>query len=474
MFSTATSSLDSREPEFKAVVLALQDDGMYPLTERENMPKALLPIANKPMLWYVLQWLEQGGILDIKIVTTREAEADILNYIEVYKGISNITVKCVNEAHGSADILRQLAPQIRSDVIVVPCDLIVDVPTTQFLDIYRMRRPAIATLFYEIMKSEGGGGSTKASNTLPIIGIDQPSSRLVFIQDIENNEEEAPARMQIIQKVSKIKEETTLPMSLVRRFPSMALSGKMQDSHVYVLQKWVLDYIAANTDIASLQDDLLPLFVQAQCNPQLLESRDILKHMRSYFKRHVGESNDNAPQFEQPENTVTTGASEIDEEDPLKVFAYLRRGGIAGRADQVPKYCDLNSVVARISLEPRVGENFKLAQQSQIGADSIIGASSQLDERCLVKRSVVGAHCIIGKNVNIINSVIMDHVTVGDGVDIVSCVVCKLAKIGNKVQLRDCEIGATTTISDGVNLKGIAVPAGSGFSDDEGIQTEFV
>ncbi|KAJ2052287.1 Translation initiation factor eIF-2B subunit gamma, partial [Coemansia sp. S2] len=221
MFGSAAQSYDDQAPEFKAIVLTMSDSDMYPLTEPENMPKALLPIANKPMLWYVLQWLEQGGILDIKIVTTHEWEVEISNYVDVYKGIANITVKELGDVTESADALRLLAPQIKSDVIVVPCDLIVDVPAAHFLDMFRLRRPAISTLFYEQMKSEGGGGSSKARLDLPCVGIDQPSSRLVLVQDIE-----------------KKQAVTSLPMSLIRRFPSMVLSNKMCDSHVYVLKRW--------------------------------------------------------------------------------------------------------------------------------------------------------------------------------------------------------------------------------------------
>jgi NDP-sugar pyrophosphorylase family protein len=36
-------------------------DRLYPLTE-ENCPKALLPVANLPILYYQLQWLENSGI----------------------------------------------------------------------------------------------------------------------------------------------------------------------------------------------------------------------------------------------------------------------------------------------------------------------------------------------------------------------------------------------------------------------------
>ncbi|KAJ2180390.1 Translation initiation factor eIF-2B subunit gamma, partial [Coemansia sp. RSA 551] len=149
MFSVSAQPFDAREPELTAVVLALPEDDMELLTERIDMSHALLPIANRPMIWYILQWLEQGGILDIKIITTRESEADIVSYVEVYKGIANITVKALSDVNGTADALRQVAPLIKSNFVVVPCDLVIDVPATHFFDIIRIRRPAVATVFCE-------------------------------------------------------------------------------------------------------------------------------------------------------------------------------------------------------------------------------------------------------------------------------------------------------------------------------------
>ncbi|KAJ1965394.1 Translation initiation factor eIF-2B subunit gamma, partial [Dipsacomyces acuminosporus] len=206
MFVSSAQSFDGATPEFKAVILAGPGSDLYPLTERENTPKALLPIANKPMIWYTLQWLEQGGVLDVEIVTVRESEPEISNYIRgVYEGMANITVRELNEA-GTADALRQVASQIKTDVIVVPCDLIIDVPAAHFLDLFRLRRPSVATMFYEAMKSEGGGGTSKPSMDMSCIGIDQPSSRLVMLKPLDKNSE-----------------ELSLRMSLIRKFPSMAL-----------------------------------------------------------------------------------------------------------------------------------------------------------------------------------------------------------------------------------------------------------
>ncbi|PIA19469.1 hypothetical protein COEREDRAFT_35941, partial [Coemansia reversa NRRL 1564] len=406
--------------EFKAVVLAVPEDGMELLVEREGMSHALLPIANRPMLWYVLQWLEQGGILDIRIITTRESETDIASYIEVYKGISNISVKGLSDISGSADALRQVAPLIKSNVVVVPCDLIVDVPASHLFDLIRTRRPAVAAMFCETMKSEGGGGSAKTKQPPLCVGIDQPTSRLVLLQRLEKKSEDIP-----------------LSMPLIRRFPSMALSDKMQDTHLYVFQRWVLDYITAHPEIVSLQNDLLPLFVRAQSQPQLLESKGIVKHIATPFAQR-------ADKYETMAQLGTSGYNERrdpNEGDPLNVFAYVRRGGIAGRANRVARYCDLNSVVTRISTGGRTDDSAKLAQQTQVGSDSMVGPSSQLGERCSVKRSVVGAHCIIGRDVKIVNSVIMDHVTIGDGVKLESCVICKLANIGSNAQLKSCEVG---------------------------------
>jgi hypothetical protein len=39
--------LTSANPEFQAVILSGYGSRMYPLTEESNLPKALLPIANK-------------------------------------------------------------------------------------------------------------------------------------------------------------------------------------------------------------------------------------------------------------------------------------------------------------------------------------------------------------------------------------------------------------------------------------------
>src|SRR4051812_29517351 len=82
-----------------------------------------------------------------------------------------------------------------------------------------------------------------------------------------------------------------------------------------------------------------------------------------------------------------------------------------------------------------------ISPRAQVGADSLVGDFTRIDERCSVKRSTIGAHCIIGKNVKISNSVVMDHVTIEDGVKLEGCVVCMRAQVLEKSDLRACEVG---------------------------------
>ena len=47
-----------------------------------------------------------------------------------------------------------------------------------------------------------------------------------------------------------------------------------------------------------------------------------------------------------------------------------------------------------------------------MGADCLVGESSQLSDKCSIKHSVIGQSCIIGDKVRITNCIIMDNVTI--------------------------------------------------------------
>lgn len=63
-FAALLASEQSSSPDFPHLLASIVlVDSLYPLTERENVCKALLPVGNEPMISYTLNWLEQAGIV---------------------------------------------------------------------------------------------------------------------------------------------------------------------------------------------------------------------------------------------------------------------------------------------------------------------------------------------------------------------------------------------------------------------------
>ena len=57
---------------------------LYPISEEDNLPKALLPVGNKPVISYTLEWLEKAGIHG-NLATVVVAIATLLISLLVYR-----------------------------------------------------------------------------------------------------------------------------------------------------------------------------------------------------------------------------------------------------------------------------------------------------------------------------------------------------------------------------------------------------
>mgnify|MGYP001810174928 CR=1 FL=1 len=77
----------------------------------------------------------------------------------------------------------------------------------------------------------------------------------------------------------------------------------------------------------------------------------------------------------------------------------------------------------------------------KVGADSIVGESTTVGEKSVIKRCVIGRNCTIAEKTKITNSVLMDNVTVAEGVIIQGSIVCSNTKINPKCEFKDCVIG---------------------------------
>ncbi|KAJ1917192.1 Translation initiation factor eIF-2B subunit gamma [Tieghemiomyces parasiticus] len=465
-------------PEFQAVILAGNKGSLYPLTADDNLPKALLPIANRPMIAYTLQWLELAGVRDVIVAVCPSSETQLTHYLRtVYEGPASIEIATVDEHLGTAEVLRHLANRIFHDFIVLTCDGVFALPTSTpqvLLDAHRSANPTLTALFYEPPKSEGGGGSTKDSEWPLYVGHDPVASRLLYLKAGD-----------------RVKEHLHLRTDLLRRFPRLRLTTHLQDGHIYICKRWVLDWMVAaaatesqsatgspalargksgkSASLVSFSRDVLPLLIKAQYRPHVCEAAGL---DRAYEAAASAATIRHKATASVAAWTTVRGVDPWDHQ--LRVNLFVAPQGFLGRAASISHYCDLNKHVSKLQTDtPRVDPSADVHARSQVGADSVVGKETKIDERSSVKKSVIGAHCVIGKNAKIVNSVLMDYITVEDGVKLDGCVICNNVKLQTKAQLKDCEVGAGLVVDSETQAKNERIVSSFVDNDEDSMQINF-
>ncbi|CAB4031852.1 translation initiation factor eIF-2B subunit gamma-like [Paramuricea clavata] len=141
-----------------------------------------------------------------------------------------------NSAMGTADSLRHIRDKIKKDVLVVSCDLIAEVNLHQLADIHRTYDATLTVLLAsnenrEKEKEENTKTKKKKDvlNQRDIIGLDGQQNRLLFL-DAEDD----------------LDEILILHKSLLKRFPFVNIKSNLVDGHLYILKKWVVDFLISN------------------------------------------------------------------------------------------------------------------------------------------------------------------------------------------------------------------------------------
>ncbi|KAI9339478.1 nucleotide-diphospho-sugar transferase [Pilaira anomala] len=383
-----------RVSEFQAVVLAGygSSNRLYPISEEDNLPKALLPVGNRPVIAYTLEWLEKAGIHAIG-----NAPQKLSAYLRTYTGNVHTQVVSVDEDDETADALRTIKDKI-------------DPGSTE--------------------------SASKDDDLLPYVGIDPTRNALVY------------------KAIRSEDDDFSMRMSLLNKFPRVRVHTDLQDAHLYIFKRWVIDMVAEKENITSISKDLIPLLVKCQYQKKLIEREEINKYASTYENLLA-----NALALS------TTQSAEVDDEladpissnfkSPIKTYVHVYRGGFCGRGNTTASYSELNRYATKQGASiTRVPSSAEVAPRTQVGNDSVIGEYTKIDERSSVKKSCVGAHCVIGKNVKIANSVIMDHVVIGDNVKIDGCIICNNANIQEKSNMKDCDVAGGYIVEKESQLKG--------------------
>jgi translation initiation factor eIF-2B subunit gamma len=454
-FNTMDFSVDpvqSVPREFLAVILAGFGNELLPLTGDvgdEHFPKALLPISNRPMVDYALSWVEQSGIKDVLLICSSSHRPSISHYIHSESPASSsslrVDIQSFDETQelsvGTCSILRHFSSRIQEDFVLLPCDFIPPpaLPLSKLLNKFRSEATSdgsIATAcWFESPKSDKSAAPDEwgsHSQSYPIVW-DDSTGTLLYIDTLDSTDKNA--------------EEFELRMNLLSRYPRAKLSSRLQDSHVYVCKREILDALLRKTELDSVREDLLPWLckVHYQATKRLKYGRVLSSlsnfaarttpmrhstlHTISTTKTKVSAYNRSAVSSPVQQGRELgysvppspTGSVSIGREtSSLRVGVIIHRedDGYCVRTNNLPAYLEanrhfINDTSYTLPLDPQ--KRALIDAKASISSDSTIGDFTKVDEKTTIKKSVIGKHCIIGKMVKIVGCVLLDHCVVSDG-----------------------------------------------------------
>ncbi|ODQ82528.1 hypothetical protein BABINDRAFT_159098 [Babjeviella inositovora NRRL Y-12698] len=397
--------------EFHAVICCGKGSGLAPFSSVRStgMPKALLPIANRPMIEYVLEWCDLAPFQNITVVCDPLSAPLIQNALDFYQtkrsaDVQKLTsIELVTLSGATGEIFQSLKDKITTDFLVLPCDFMTDLPPQVLIEAYRSRK-------------EGNLGlSVQYYNTVETVEKKnfQPNYTL-FAQGKDGHNTLLDMYTKEHVELAKALQVRT---HLTWRYPSTVVSTQLLDSFIYICSQKTIGII------------------NSECKN--VAAKSCTKLMRDLARRSW--------RFKEPRGTV--GLFVLP-----KQCSFLR-------ADNLAVYMETNRMLmkekAKVAALSQQTPATKEKGAAGIGADCLVGDLTVLGERTTLKqRSVVGSNCTVGKRCRITASIILENVTIGDDVVLENTIVGSGAVVHSKSKLLNCNVEGSFVVNKGTSAKG--------------------
>ncbi|KAM8838393.1 translation initiation factor eIF2B subunit gamma isoform 1-T1 [Synchiropus picturatus] len=426
--------------EFQAVLMAAGGGSrMTDLTY--NTPKPLLPVGNRPLIWYPLNLLERVGFEEAIVITTKEVQKMMSSDPKIKMDVKmKLDVVCIQEDSdmGTADALRHIQQKIKTDVLVVSCDLITDVALHEVVDLFRAHDASLAMLMskaHEYTETiPGQKGKKKTAEQRDFVGVDHSEKRLLFMA----NE-------------ADLDEGLMIRKSTMRKHPRMHIKTGLVDAHLYCLKKAVVDFISNNKFISSIRGELVPYLVRKQFSKAMnsQKSKEESDDQSATIKAPSEElgilsRDDPLRQLAQERSCWNDHHGDMGEAyhgGKLRCYVHILEQGLCFRVNTLAAYIEANRLAPKLFDEPAVHPSAVISEKCQMGSDSIIGPLSQVADKTSIKRTTIGSSTTVREKVKVANSIIMHGVTIEEGCNIIGCVICSNAVIGRGADLKYCLVG---------------------------------
>ena len=334
---------------------------LRPLTT--EIPKPIVPVANKPMIDYNLELLRNAGINGKIVIITKFKAEKIKDYFKKIDHFDDLEIILPDlDPQDTADAVRKAANYIDSDNFIVSmADIITSLPLNDFMA-FHTEKAGIASITLKDVPHPRAFG---------VIMLNQDSQILLFLE-------------------KPIPQELGLATLTFSKKETIRLQSNLVNTGIYAFKHGVLDILESYNDLMDFGKDVFPYLAREYGiygyarrdyywmdagNPQtyLYTNWDVLRRWAfPYFPRATKE-----------ENNIW-----FNENKPL-----------------IPSGSHIEPPVS-------LGVDINLGKDTVIKSLSVIGDRVTIGDNCRIEGSIIWDDVIIGNNIIIQNSIICNDVNI--------------------------------------------------------------
>ncbi|TGO24857.1 hypothetical protein BPAE_0093g00180 [Botrytis paeoniae] len=500
-------------PGFQAIILCGPGSSFPTFTSNpDKNPKALIPIANRPMVWYPIDFCYRMGVTNITLITPPSSEEAIKTALATNPHLTSLPLpkpdllapEELDQTTGTAQIFRlpEVRNIIKGDFIVLPCDLVCELGGESLIESWMVKEGGLGgatggdhegpkmALGGERGGRRGGLGvwyETKSETPIkgeetdfiaisPLAATFVPPSKSSLIPHVSNLLYSVPT--DTLKDIVEDKKGLPIRHALVRSHSRIRMLSSHRDAHIYIFPAWVLDMISANEHMDNIGEDVIGWWSKAGWQQGLgdkLGLRDIFE------KTRPDESDDNmldnGPASDDVDygNLSSTWTSKL--ENPLSgkssedstandksnlaippILAYIHpskptaevSSPIIRRVDTAPILLNVSLQLAKIEAIDQVGRDAAspFAHNSKIAWPEGIAQKTTVRPDCLLAENVIVEEKCIIKE-----CVIGANCQIKTGARLTRCVLMDGVTVGSSCTLTDCVLGKGSVIGDKSELQ---------------------
>ncbi|OIW28007.1 hypothetical protein CONLIGDRAFT_458764 [Coniochaeta ligniaria NRRL 30616] len=468
----------------------------------DENPKAILPIANRPMVWYPIDFCYRTGITNITLICPPSAAEAIRASLDTNPFLTGLPLprpdllapEGLDHNTGTAEILRlpEVKEIVTSDFVVLPCDLVCEVGGDKLLQAWMVKSASLSDILGDPAGSHSGGLGVwyETKTATPVKGEETD-----FIATVPLPTPTVPAQKgSLLPHISKLvyslptdslkdltEEKKGFPLrhGLLRQHPRIRMLTTHRDAHIYIFPRWVMDFVAENDRLESIGEDVIGWWAKAGWQKGLSEKlgmNDIFgsvdgqgdtpsaengrtpseegdsdKHDDSHRQQSGGRSR---PGRDSGDITPQDGQANVP---PILAYVHPSQpsGPLVRRVDTAKLLLAISLELAKLPSVEEAGPDAaspfaharKVAYPEGVKArttitqkDSLVAENVTVQEKTSIKESVIGANCQINEGAKLQQCLLMDGVVVGKNCKLTRCILGKRSEVGDGSTLTDCEV----------------------------------